>query len=198
MSFGDPNNPYGQPQQQPQGYGYPQNQPQQPGYGYPAAPPVSQGYGGYPDAPAVIPGGVKAARIMLYVLGGLQAVGGVALMVASAWFADYISDSANADGSLSSEDADTIANFGAGMFVVFGVLTLGFAVWAILTAAKFSTGRGGIRISAIVYASFVTLFSAISVLGGNIFGLVSLVLAVLIIVFCSKQDGGQWFNRPRH
>lgn len=62
MSFGSPQNPYGQPQdpqqgsgygQAPgvppqQGYGYPQ-QPGQPGYGYPQAPgvPPQQGYG-YP------------------------------------------------------------------------------------------------------------------------------------------------------
>ncbi|NSL42964.1 RDD family protein [Streptomyces sp. 8P21H-1] len=67
MSFGDPNNPYGQqppPQggqpygypQQPQGqpgYGYPQQPPQgvppQPGYGYPQQP--GQQYPGYPAAP---------------------------------------------------------------------------------------------------------------------------------------------------
>ena len=59
MSFGDPNNPYGPPQQQPQqpapGYGYPQQTPpQQPGYGYPSAPPLGQqGYGqqGYGQQP---------------------------------------------------------------------------------------------------------------------------------------------------
>ncbi|GGU10393.1 RDD family protein [Streptomyces violascens] len=76
MSFGDPNNPYGQqPQQPPQGgnpygqqqgqpgYGYPQGQqgvpqgvPPQQGYGYPQAPgQAPQGYG-YPQAPG-IPGG---------------------------------------------------------------------------------------------------------------------------------------------
>ncbi|MBA2948231.1 RDD family protein [Streptomyces himalayensis] len=54
MSFGDPNNPYGTPPQQPAqpGYGYPQQQPQ-PG-GYPQAPqgvPPQQGYG-YPQQPA--------------------------------------------------------------------------------------------------------------------------------------------------
>ncbi|MEU3777751.1 RDD family protein [Streptomyces sp. NPDC032472] len=62
MSFGDPNNPYGQqppqgqpgyPQQAPQGvppqYGYPQQQPPQaaPQYGYPQQPPAAP-YGGYP------------------------------------------------------------------------------------------------------------------------------------------------------
>jgi uncharacterized RDD family membrane protein YckC len=62
MSFGSPNNPYGQPQQPPQqpqqpGYGYPQQgQQPPPGYGYPQAPqapqgvPPQQGYG-YPQAP---------------------------------------------------------------------------------------------------------------------------------------------------
>ncbi|MGW0631696.1 RDD family protein [Streptomyces sp. NPDC002758] len=70
MSFGSPQNPYGQPQdpqqgsgygQAPgvppqQGYGYPQ-QPGQPGYGYPQAPgvPPQQGYG-YPQQPGQ-PGG---------------------------------------------------------------------------------------------------------------------------------------------
>jgi len=58
MSFGSPNNPYGQPQDPQQGYG----QPQQPGY--PQAPqgvpPQQQGYGypqqpGYPQAPQGVP-----------------------------------------------------------------------------------------------------------------------------------------------
>ncbi|MFC7307401.1 RDD family protein [Streptomyces monticola] len=77
MSFGDPNNPYGQqpqqPQQPPQGsqqpYGYPQQPQGQPGYGYPQqAPqgvPPQQGYGypqqqpqqpGYPQQQAGYPG----------------------------------------------------------------------------------------------------------------------------------------------
>ncbi|MFJ2739121.1 RDD family protein [Streptomyces sp. NPDC087440] len=62
MSFGDPNNPYGQPQGQPQqppqgqpGYGYPQQPQGQPGYGYPQqAPqgvPPQQGYGYPPQQP---------------------------------------------------------------------------------------------------------------------------------------------------
>jgi hypothetical protein len=38
----------------------------------------------------------------------------------------------------------------------------------------------------------------ISVLGANLFALISLALGVLIIVFCSKQDAGQWFNRQRY
>jgi uncharacterized RDD family membrane protein YckC len=95
MSFGDPNNPYGQqpqqPPQQPQGgqpYGYPQQpqQPQgQPGYGYPQqAPqgvPPQQGYGypqqqpqaGYPGDPQQ-PGTVQANNgyINIPALGNVQ------------------------------------------------------------------------------------------------------------------------------
>ncbi|MEU0665877.1 RDD family protein [Streptomyces lavendulocolor] len=60
MSFGDPNNPYGQqPQGQPQqpGYGYPQQAPQgvppQQGYGYPQQP-GGQPYGAYPQQPGTL------------------------------------------------------------------------------------------------------------------------------------------------
>ncbi|MFJ6719400.1 MULTISPECIES: RDD family protein [unclassified Streptomyces] len=61
MSFGDPNNPYGQ-QQPPQGqpnYGYPQQAPQgvppqgQPGYGYPQQP-GQPPYGAMPPAPGTL------------------------------------------------------------------------------------------------------------------------------------------------
>ncbi|MFD8263411.1 RDD family protein [Streptomyces griseoluteus] len=61
MSFGSPQNPYGQPQDPQQGYGQPQQTgypqapqgvPPQPGYGYPQAPPVPQQAGyGYPQQP---------------------------------------------------------------------------------------------------------------------------------------------------
>ncbi|MEU1225178.1 RDD family protein [Streptomyces sp. NPDC005828] len=57
MSFGDPNNPYGQPQdpnQQQPGYGYPQQAPQgvpQQGYGYPQQPGAP---GAYPQAPGTL------------------------------------------------------------------------------------------------------------------------------------------------
>ncbi|MFF8266402.1 RDD family protein [Streptomyces sp. NPDC016562] len=69
MSFGDPNNPYGQPQQPPQGqpgygqqapqgvppqYGYPQQPPQgaAPQYGYPQQTPPPP-YGAYPPPPGM-------------------------------------------------------------------------------------------------------------------------------------------------
>ncbi|MEU0137921.1 hypothetical protein ABZ172_28380 [Streptomyces sp. NPDC006296] len=200
MSFGDPNNPYGQqqggqPGGQP-GYGYPQQAPQgvpQQGYGYPQAPPVPGG--GYPGGPTEMPGGVKAARVMLYVLGGFQVIGAIVMVIGGAWLSDKLT---GADSPYDSADAQNAANISMGVFVVVGILTLGIALWAILTAAKFTSGGNGIRISAIVYGSFVTLFSVVSLLGANVFALISIALGIMIIVFCAKQDGAQWFQRPRY
>ncbi|MFD7098234.1 hypothetical protein [Streptomyces xanthophaeus] len=204
MSFGDPNNPYGQQPQAPQGgqpgYGYPQQAPQgipQQGYGYPQQGAPAGFPGGYPGAPVEMPGGVKGARIMLYILGGLQAIGAVFAIVASAWVADMISG-ADTEGSLSSADADKAAAIGAGFMIVIGVLILAFALWGILTAVKLDKGRGGIRVSGIIYASIITLFSLLSLLTANIFALISLVLGILIIVFLAKGDASQYFGRPRH
>ncbi|MDF6019273.1 hypothetical protein [Streptomyces sp. JH34] len=201
MSFGDPNNPYGQqqggqPGGQP-GYGYPQQAPQgvpQQGYGYPQAPPVQGGYG-FPGGPATMPGGVKAARIMLYVLGGFQVIGAIFMVIGGAWLSDKLSEAESSYSSTSTQDA---ADISMGIFVVLGILTLGIALWAILTAAKFTSGGNGIRISAIVYGSLVTLFSVISLLTTNVFALISIALGIMVVVFCAKQDGAEWFQRPRH
>ncbi|GLW44993.1 hypothetical protein Stsp02_06550 [Streptomyces sp. NBRC 14336] len=193
MSFGDPNNPYGPPQGQP-GYG----QPQQPGYGYPVAPPPGQPYGGYPAVPVQMPGTVRAARVMLFVLAGFQALGGVAMIAASAWFAEYFEELLESDSTISSQDAETIADIGAGIVIFFGAVVLLFGLWAFLNGLRFATGRGGVRVSAIIYASLVTLFSVLSLLGGNFFALISLVLGVLIIVYSSNSNGSIWFNRPNY
>jgi uncharacterized RDD family membrane protein YckC len=81
VSFGDPNNPYGQPQGQPPqppqgqpGYGYPQQppaQPGQPGYGYPQQAPQGvpqQGYG-YPQQPGQPQGTLQANNGYINVAG---------------------------------------------------------------------------------------------------------------------------------
>ncbi|KUN30806.1 hypothetical protein AQJ11_11425 [Streptomyces corchorusii] len=195
MSFGDPNNPYGPPQGQQAGYGYPQ---QQPGYGYPAAPGFQQPGYGYPAGPAQMPGGVKAARVFLWILGVCQALAGLLLVVGSAMFADRIRDAISSDSSVSSTDADKAASIGVGVMIVFGVIVLAFAFWAIFTAVKFAGGRGGARVSAIIYGSVVTLVSLVTLLGGNFLALISLVLSILIIVFCANKAGGSWFNRPQY
>ncbi|MER6098639.1 hypothetical protein ABT154_22855 [Streptomyces sp. NPDC001728] len=197
MSFGDPNNPYGQPQgqgQQQPGYGYPQQAPQgvppQQGYGYPAAPPVSPYGGGYPGAAMVMPGGVKANRVILWILGVFQALFGLIAVVASGWLADQIASSPELDSQ--GQDVSSILT---GTMIVVGVIGIAFGVWAIVTAIKIRSGGNGIRISGIVYGSLVTVGSLVNLLGANVFALLSLVLGILLIVFFAKADAAAWFKR---
>ncbi|MGW8768437.1 hypothetical protein ACWGN5_38845 [Streptomyces sp. NPDC055815] len=199
MSFGEPNNPYGQPQgQQPgygqpqgqPGYGYPQQAPQgvpQQGYGYPAAPPVSP-YGGYPGAVMEMPGGVKSARVMLWIMSVLNLIGGIAAIGLSFTLTSELEK----QGPLSG-DEETFANLGQGIMIGAGVISLIFAILGMVLAAKFKSGGNGVRIGAIVWASFAVLFSLFSLP----VGVISLALGVMIIVFTAKSDGSAWFNRNK-
>ncbi|CAM5410208.1 hypothetical protein GCM10010222_07300 [Streptomyces tanashiensis] len=193
MSFGEPNNPYGQPQGQGQqpGYGYPQQAPQgvpPQGYGYPAAPPVSPYGGGYPGAVMEMPGGVKAARVMMWIMGAFNLIGGVAAIGLSFTFTSELEK----QGTLSG-DEETFANLGQGIMIGAGVISLIFAVLGMVLAAKFKSGGNGVRIGAIVWASFAVLFSLFSLP----LGIVSLALGIMVIVFTAKSDGSAWFNRNK-
>lgn len=216
MSFGDPNNPYGQQQGQP-GYGYPQQAPQgippQGGYAYPQQQ-APQGYpaypgGGYPapGAQVPMPGGVTGARVILFILGGLQALAGVGLLLGGAFFASMFSDSSSSSAS----DAGTLAG---GVFVVVGIIVLAFALWPILTAAKLRKGRGGVRVSGIIFGSLQALFAGLSVLGNLaalsseqappaivislIFAVVSLALGIWVIVGLANSAASAFFGRPQY
>ncbi|MFF2780117.1 DUF3824 domain-containing protein [Streptomyces sp. NPDC058052] len=203
MSFGEPNNPYGQPPQGQPGYGYPQapqGVPPQGAYGYPATPPASP-YGVYPAAPygmaPVMPGGLKAARVMLWIMGILQILVGIGIAVG---------------GTVLVKEADAGANSSAaaaatGLFVGMGVFLLALGIWGVVIAAKCANGGNGIRVSGIVYGSLLTLGglsnlglsqAQATVEGTNRNGsLIGLVLGILIIVFFSKAETGAWFKRPR-
>lgn len=211
MSFGDPNNPYGQqPQGQP-GYGYPQQAPQgippQGGYAYPQQPQGYPGVPGYPGSPMPMPGGAKAARVIMFILGGLQALAGILVIVGGAVFATAFSGSS----SSSSSDAGAVAG---GVFVVVGIVLIGFSLWPILTAAKLKKGRGGVRVSGIIFGSLQSLFAVISVLGNLaalgsthsssvspatfslIFAVISLALGLWIIFGLANSASGAYFKRP--
>ncbi|WP_328887498.1 hypothetical protein [Streptomyces sp. NBC_00316] len=196
MSFGDPNNPYGQqqggqPGGQP-GYGYPQQAPQgvpQQGYGYPQAPPVQQfgpGFGG----PLEMPGGVKAARIMLYVIAGFQLIGAI-LFVLSA----VAVNAAKNDATLKDDvQFQQLADYSGGALWGLSVLVLLWGVLAVFLAAKFGKGGNGIRVTAIVFGSITALLGIYPFI---VVGLVHTVLSILIIVFVARADGSAWFNRQQ-
>ncbi|MDQ0794440.1 hypothetical protein [Streptomyces sp. B1I3] len=206
MSFGDPNNPYGQQQpygQQPggqqqggqPGYGYPQQAPQgvpQQGYGYPQAPPVQGGYG-FPGVPTEMPGGVKAARVMLYVIVGLQVIGAIIFALAAVAVNAARNDETLQEDVQFQQLADYSGN-ALWAIVAFAVL---WGVFAVVLAAKFGKGGNALRITTIVFGVITAILGIYPFI---VFGLVHTVLAILITVFVAKSDGGAWFNRqqPQH
>ncbi|MGI5195370.1 hypothetical protein ACQEVY_17270 [Streptomyces sp. CA-288835] len=200
MSFGDPNNPYGAPQgQQP---GYPSQQPPaqpgfgapqgQPGYGYPQAPPLQQQpYGGYPGGPMEMPGGVKAARVMLFVIAGLQVIGAILMALSAAAL-----QAAKEDPTLQNEvEFQQLADFSTPVLWLATVGVLAWGVFAVVLGAKMGSGGGGIRIAALVFA---VITAVLGIYPFILVGLVHTVLAILIAVFVGRSDGAAWFSRPRH
>ncbi|MFJ6048260.1 hypothetical protein [Streptomyces sp. NPDC092307] len=222
MSFGDPHNPYGQQPQAPQGqpgYGYPQQAPpgvpQQGGYAYPQQAPQAYpggypgGPGGYPGAQMEMPGGAKAARVILFIVGALQVLGGLFFIIGGAVFAAALSDS-------SSSSAEDVGAAAGTVGVVLGILFIGFALWPILTAAKMGKGRGGVRVSGIIYGSLQVLFAVLGILANLVAlgasehttgsggltvisvlpSLISLALGLTIIIGLAKA--GDYFRRPQY
>ncbi|MGW0496407.1 hypothetical protein ACWD0Z_13515 [Streptomyces sp. NPDC003007] len=193
MSYGDPNNPYGAPQgQQPQqpGYGYPQDQGQQaPGYGYPQAPPVSP-YGG-PAAPTTMPGSVSAARVMMWVIVGLQVLG-----VAVFAFSAIALNAAKDDESLQDNTAfQDLVGDSTGLIWGYVVFGLAWLVFAAVLATKFKNGGNGARVTILVFA---IITAVLGIYPFVIVGLVHTILAILVAVFVGNAAGKAWFNRPRY
>ncbi|WP_267714167.1 hypothetical protein [Streptomyces sp. CoH17] len=192
MSFGDPNNPYGPPQggQQPN-YGYPQQQPQgQPGYGYPQAPPVSAGYG-QPAAPTSMPGTVSAARVMLWVIFGLQLVGVVLFALSAASV-----DAAKNDDQLKDDAAfQQLADYSSGMLWGLVAFALVWGVIALVMAIKVGSGGNGVRIATMVFAIITAILGLYPFI---VVGLVHTVLAILVAVFVGNANGAAWYKRPRY
>ncbi|MFD5028760.1 hypothetical protein [Streptomyces sp. NPDC058373] len=218
MSFGDPNNPYGpppqggQPPQGQPGYGAPQGQPGygapqqgQPGYGYPqqGGQPGQPGYG-YPQQPAYpggpgmnpmkaeMPGLMKTARVLLFVVAGLQILVGL-------FFGVAVGAAKDVANGMETDAANGLV--GLGYALVFILLAL--AVLAIVLGVKFSTGGSGIRITTIVYASLMLLGSLSNLFAGGggsatFGGIVALAIYGIILASMVNSQATAWFNRPRY
>ncbi|MER5459250.1 MULTISPECIES: hypothetical protein [unclassified Streptomyces] len=193
MSFGDPNNPYGQQQGGQPGYGYPQGQqPQgQPGYGYPQAPPVQPyGAGGFAAGPTEMPGGVKAARVMLFIIAGFQVIGAIFAAMGAVGLNKAKDDPALRDDV----QFQQIADMSVGAVWAIAFLILAWGILAIVLGVKFSSGGNGIRITALVFGVITAILGIYPFV---LVGLVHTVLAILIAVFVGKSDGSAWFTRQR-
>ncbi|MEV7088925.1 hypothetical protein AB0O07_24070 [Streptomyces sp. NPDC093085] len=200
MSFGDPNNPYGQQGQQPgygqpqgpppgqPGYGYPQGQPQQPGgYGYPSPPPAPTGYSGQME----MPGLMKTARVFLFIFAGFQILAGLVIGIGMGIV-----------GAAASHSSSNAGNALAGIGIVGGVLLVGIGALSIFLGVKFATGGTGIRVTTIVYASLGLLGGLGNLAnggnGGAFSAIISLACSGIILASMVNSSASAWFNRPRY
>ncbi|MFW6694640.1 hypothetical protein [Streptomyces sp. MAR4 CNX-425] len=205
MSLPDQNNPYGGPQgqqqekpaeQAPQQAPYPPQQApqqaQQP-YGYPQYPGAGQPYPAYPggpgpygavDHPTSIPGKATAARIMMFISGGLQALLSILLLIGVAADPDAIEDGFS-EGSGVDVPAGAVAAV-AGLYLVHAAL-------GIALASLFGKGRRAVRVCTFVWLSFLILFGVL----GLPIGIIWITLGIISIVMVAGSDSGRWFSRPR-
>ncbi|MDQ8704259.1 hypothetical protein RCO28_17440 [Streptomyces sp. LHD-70] len=188
MSFGDPNNPYGQPPQ-PGPYGQPQGQP---GYGYPQAPPVQQPYGGYPAGPMEMPKPAGQARIFVGIVAGAHAIVAVLYGVAMAMFDNYVDNA-----GLSDDEASMASGLGLGFIGFFMVLATVWAILGLVISLQWPKGGNGLRVFAIVYGSLAIITGIFNITTYGL-GLAIIALSILVIVFAAKRETAQWFQRPRY
>ncbi|MWA13075.1 hypothetical protein [Streptomyces sp. BA2] len=209
MSYGDPNNPYGQPPQQPPaapGYGYPQappGVPPQQGYGYPQQP----AYPGYPGGGGnmmqqSMPGLLMTARVFLFLISAVQILAAIIYLYIGAIASD-VSDSADDYGfGAVSDGGDAVA----GILIVVALIAAGLAALSITLGVKFSKGAQGVRITTVVYGALGTILGLIGLFVGLdsgfasaiIFPLIWVVFGVIITIAPVVPSGTAWFARPRY
>ncbi|MFE4872167.1 hypothetical protein [Streptomyces sp. NPDC056682] len=173
-AYGQPPYPqqpgYGQPPYPQPAYGQPPYP--QPGYGQPPYPqdPYAFGYG-HPYAavvPQSMPGEVRAAQIVIFSMAGLSALNSVIMgVVGGAEAAGY----------------------------AMGASLCGWVL--IVFAFLFDSGRGGVRVTSIVFASLQTLAGLGAIGAHRPSGALLGLAAVAVLVLLSRRAAGQWFGRPR-
>ncbi|MGW1072302.1 hypothetical protein [Streptomyces sp. NPDC002537] len=185
MNTPEPNSPYAQQPHPAQPYGgqpygtqsygtqpYGAAQP----YGYPG-----DGYAPYAPAPQM-PRGIKASRIILFILGGLYTVLGPLLLAAASVVGG---DGRNKDLT-------------PGVMYVSGGLTLVVGIAALVVASRFGKGGNGVRIAAVVIAAIIIGNGLLNLAMGQITFVAGLASGIALLVNCLKKDGVEWFKRPRH
>ncbi|MFI6091586.1 hypothetical protein [Streptomyces sp. NPDC051218] len=208
MSYGDPNNPYGQPPQQPSaapGYGYPQappGVPPQQGYGYPQQP----AYPGYPGGnnmlPQSMPGLLVTARVFLFLISATQILGAIGFL----YFAAIASDVSNSADDIGLNDTSDFGDMATGVLVILALVFAALAALSITLGVKFSRGAQGVRITTVVYGALGGVVGLIYLFVGMDTGLASAIIfpliwvafAVIITVAPVVPSGTAWFNRPRY
>ncbi|MEU5956918.1 hypothetical protein [Streptomyces sp. NPDC047525] len=207
MSYGDPNNPYGQPPQQPPaapGYGYPQappGVPPQQGYGYPQQP----AYPGYPGGNMMqqsMPGLLVTARVFLFLISAVQILFAIIYLYVGAIASDAGDSGEDLGLSGMGEAGDAVA----GIAIIGALIAAALAVLSITLGVKFSRGGQGVRITTVVYGALGGIVGLIGLFVGLDSGLATAIIgpliwvtfAVIITIAPVVPSGTAWFNRPRY
>ncbi|MET9501213.1 hypothetical protein ABZY42_05655 [Streptomyces sp. NPDC006622] len=213
MSFGEPNNPYGPPPQQPPAAPGPSQsqQPPAPGYGVPQAPPYPQqpyqqqaypqypgggpGFpGGYhPGAPVEMPRPTRVAQILVGVIALAHAI----LAGAYVYFLTQWDEVMTEAGITGDREAEEFTDLGKGVVVFFLCLATVFAVLGLILLLQYAKGGNTVRVCSIVYGSFA-IVTGIFMLAYWGLGLILMAVSILVIVLAAKRESASWFQRPRH
>ncbi|MFG2772660.1 hypothetical protein [Streptomyces sp. NPDC048350] len=126
---------------------------------------------------------MKSLRVLMMVLGGLQAVLGAALLTNSIAVAN----------SIWGED-ETYREDRGGIVVLVGLLVFPVAAWGIGTALKFPTRHPNVRISAAVYGWTALPFAYLFYCVMPVLGVMWLVLAGLAVVRPNQPETRAWFR----
>ncbi|MFD8948755.1 hypothetical protein ACFV0B_07870 [Streptomyces xanthophaeus] len=141
--------------------------------------------------PRPMPGTVSSLRVLMMVVGGVQALLGLGLVTNSVAVATKIWGEANA----STPCCTTPGEAHAGIVVFGGLISLAVAAWGIGTALKFPTRRRGLRVSAAAYGWAALPFVLLTGVTVLFVAVVWPVLAILIIIRANHRDAREWFDR---
>ncbi|MEV8016558.1 hypothetical protein AB0O76_09465 [Streptomyces sp. NPDC086554] len=208
MSYGDPNNPYGQPPQQPPaapGYGYPQQAPPgvppQQGYGYPQQP----AYPGYPGGNAMqqsMPGLLVTARVFLFLISAVQIIMAIVYLYLGAIASDAGDNGEDLGLSGMSDAGDAVA----GIAIIAALIAAALGTLSITLGVKFSRGGQGVRITTVIYGALGGIVGLIGLFVGLDSGFATAIIgpliwvtfAVIITIAPVVPSGTAWFARPRY
>ncbi|MEU9337287.1 hypothetical protein AB0D49_29690 [Streptomyces sp. NPDC048290] len=132
--------------------------------------------------------------MLLLVVGGAQAVLGLALVTNSVAVATEIWG----EGDASTPCCTTPGEDHAGIIVFVGVLALALAAWGIITSQKLHTRHTGLRVSAFAHGWTALLTAVAYFLVVPILGVALLAPAVLSVIRPNQPESRAWFDhQPR-
>ncbi|MDV9200241.1 hypothetical protein [Streptomyces sp. Wh19] len=148
------------------------------------------GLGSPPAASGIpMPDPVRKLRVLMMVLGGMQAVLGLALVSNSVEIATSIwgEGEPNPWGRTAGEAH-------SGEVVFAGILVLAIAAWGITTAVKFPTRNPALRTSAFAYGWTALPFTVVFFQVMPLLGIAWLVPAILALVRPNQPETRAWFG----